>query len=281
MSNWIDLARDRETGIETLHAHFAGHAHAYDPHWHDTYLIGFTEQGVQRFNSRRARHDSTPGKVFMLEPGDIHDGDAPSAEGFTYRMLYLQPSWLEQALGELFADGPDGGLPGIGCVLNDDPDLARATLFAFNALHQQEVRLVREVALDGLLERLAGHLRRPRQPALDPRSPAVARRAREYLMAHHEQDVSLQALAHACGTDRFRLTRAFKAAYGLAPHAWLVQLRLSRSRQLLAAGVQLAEVASRLGFADQSHLGRWFMRAYGISPGAYQRHTAGAFHRSR
>lgn len=62
MSNWIDLARDRETGIETLHAHFAGHAHAYDPHWHETYLIGFTEQGVQRFNSRRARHDSNAGQ---------------------------------------------------------------------------------------------------------------------------------------------------------------------------------------------------------------------------
>ncbi len=69
MSNWIDLAHDRETGIETLHAHFAGHAHAYDPHWHETYLIGFTEQGVQRFNSRRARHDSTRAKSSCSNPG--------------------------------------------------------------------------------------------------------------------------------------------------------------------------------------------------------------------
>ncbi|MBD1588624.1 AraC family transcriptional regulator [Pseudomonas typographi] len=279
MSNWINLTRDPETDIETLHAHFAGHAHAYDPHWHDSYLIGITEQGVQRFNSRRARYDSTPGKVFMLEPGDIHDGDAPSPDGFTYRMLYLQPAWLDRALGELHTDTAWGGLPGIGRVLNDDPALARATLFAFNALHQQDVRMVREAALDTLLERLAAHLhRRPQQPAT-LRAPSIARQARDYLVAYHEHDISLHTLAQACGTDRFRLTRAFKAAYGLAPHAWLIQLRLNRSRQLLAAGVQPVDVAGRLGFADQSHLGRWFLRAYGITPGAYQQRAVGTARR--
>ena len=275
MSNWINLAQDQDTGIETLHAHFQGHAHAYDPHWHDTYLIGFTEQGVQRFNSRRSRHDSTPGKVFMLEPGDIHDGDAPSPDGFTYRMLYLQPAWLEHALSGLFGSLPSSGVPGIGAVLHDDPALARATVFAFNALHQSEVRLVRDAALDGLLECLAHHVLWQHNREADPRAPAVARRARDYLMAHHEQDISLETLARVCDTDRFRLTRAFKAAYGLAPHAWLIQLRLIRGRRLLAAGVAPIDVALQLGFADHSHLGRWFRRAYGISPGAYQRHTNG------
>jgi len=271
MSNWIDLTHDRETGIETLHAHFAGHAHAYDPHWHETYLIGFTEQGVQRFNSRRARHDSTPGKVFMLEPGDIHDGDAPSPDGFTYRMLYLQPSWLEQALDGLHLGSYGSGLPGIGSVLNDDPELARATLFAFNALHQKDVQMVRDVALDTLLERLASHLYRRPQPTTTTRAPLIARQARDYLMAYHEQDISLQTLAQACGTDRFRLTRAFKAAFGLAPHAYLIQLRLAKARQLLARGETPAQVASVLGFADQSHLGRWFRRAYQLTPADYRR----------
>ena len=56
--NWIDLAQDADTGIETLRAHFKGHA--YDPHWHDAYLIGFTETGVQQFRCRQARNVSTP-----------------------------------------------------------------------------------------------------------------------------------------------------------------------------------------------------------------------------
>ena len=39
-NDWIELNRDAETGIETIRAHFEGHA--YDPHFHDSYLIGFT-----------------------------------------------------------------------------------------------------------------------------------------------------------------------------------------------------------------------------------------------
>ncbi len=30
MANWVDLAKDAESGIETIRAHFSGHA--YDPH---------------------------------------------------------------------------------------------------------------------------------------------------------------------------------------------------------------------------------------------------------
>ncbi|UFH49052.1 helix-turn-helix domain-containing protein [Pseudomonas sp. KNUC1026] len=267
--HWIDLARDADTGIETLRAHF-GEGRAYDPHWHDSYLVGVTEQGIQRFNCRRTLHDSTPGKTFIVEPGEIHDGDAPHAEGFTYRMLYLEPAWLQQHLAGQFEHAPPGALPGFGDTLQHDPELARAATFAFSALHQNELRIVRQMAVDGLLERLTRHLQWRQRNERDPRLPAVALRAREVIHAHAFTDLSLEALAQACGVDRYRLTRAFKAAFGLPPHAYLVQLRLALARQRLAAGAEPAELAAQLGFADQSHLGRWFVRAYGMSPGQYR-----------
>ncbi len=267
-SHWIDLARDPDTGIETLHAHFQGHA--YDPHWHDSYLVGVTQQGVQQFHCRRQRHASTPGQVFTLEPGEIHDGTAPCAEGFTYQMLYLDPHWLSGELSGLFEQAPDLHLPSFANTLQTEPRLARSVIHAFAALHQQELRIVRQSALDELLARLTDRVHWRRRPDPDPRLPQVALRAREYLHAHVHQDVGLQELAVACGIDRFRLTRAFKAAFGLPPHAYLVQLRLATARRMLAAGAWPAHVASDLGFADQSHLGRWFMRAYGLSPAAYR-----------
>ncbi|WP_262927263.1 helix-turn-helix domain-containing protein [Phytohalomonas tamaricis] len=39
----------------------------------------------------------------------------------------------------------------------------------------------------------------------------------------------------------------------------------------MAVGKSPATVASELGFADQSHLGRWFRRAYGLTPAHYRR----------
>ncbi|KJZ40016.1 MULTISPECIES: AraC family transcriptional regulator [Pseudomonas] len=267
--NWIDLAQDADTGIETLRAHFEGHA--YDPHWHDSYLVGVTEQGVQQFNCRRAKHQSTPGKVFLLEPGDIHDGEATTEEGFTYRMLYLDPQWLRRELSAVFENAPDSSQLSFANTLTSDPRLARATSVAFQTLHGGELKIVRQTALDGLLERLTSHLHWRTRYAEDPRLPLIAQKAREYLHAHAHEDIGLDQLAASTGVDRFRLTRAFKAAYGLAPHAYLVQLRLSKARRMLASGLQPVTVAVALGFADQSHLGRWFVRAYGLTPAMYRK----------
>ncbi|VVO42791.1 AraC family transcriptional regulator [Pseudomonas fluorescens] len=267
--NWIDLAQDADTGIETLRAHFKGHA--YDPHWHDSYLVGVTEQGVQQFNCRRATHQSTPGKVFLLEPGDIHDGEAPNADGFTYRMLYLDPQWLTRELSAVFDSAPDNSQLSFANTLATDVRLAHATNQAFQALHQGELKIVRQSALDGLLERLTSHLHWRARYGEDPRLPLVAQTARDYLHANAHEDIGLDHLAAATGVDRFRLTRAFKAAFGLAPHAYLVQLRLAKARRMLALGEPPTTVAMTLGFADQSHLGRWFVRAYGLTPALYRK----------
>ncbi|AXO88249.1 AraC family transcriptional regulator [Pseudomonas parafulva] len=269
MSNWIDLKQDADTGIESVRAHFTGHA--YDPHWHDSFLVGVTEQGVQQFNCRRVRHCSTPGQVFLLEPGDLHDGEAPTHEGFTYCTLYLDSHWLENQVHALFDSTPAGCLPSFGDTLCTDPRLAGATSRAFQALHGGELRIVRQTALDDLLACLTRHLHWRKRLNPDPRLPLSAQRARDYLHAHMDSDIGLSDLAQACGVDRFRLTRAFKAAFGLAPHAYLIQLRLTRARHLLARGDTPSDVAMALGFADQSHLGRWFRRAYRLTPADYRR----------
>lgn len=269
MSNWIDLAQDVDTGIESVRAHFIGHA--YDPHWHDSYLVGVTEQGVQQFHCRRARHRSTPGQVFLLEPGEIHDGQAPTEDGFTYSTLYLDPNWMEAEVRALFEHAPADGLPSFADTLCRDERLTGATLRAFKAMHGKELRIVRQTAMDDLLACLTQHLHWRKRLNPDPRLPLTAQVARDYLHAHLDQDIGLDDLARTCGVDRFRLTRAFKAAFGLAPHAYLIQLRVARARRLLAQGQTPAEVASALGFADQSHLGRWFRRAYQLTPADYRR----------
>ncbi|WP_460160637.1 AraC family transcriptional regulator [Pseudomonas sp. S2_B10] len=267
--NWISLSQDVDTGIESIRAHFRGHA--YDPHWHDSFLVGVTEQGVQQFNCRRVRHRSTPGHVFLLEPGEIHDGHAPTEDGFTYSMLYLDPHWLERELHALFEEAPADSQPGFADTLSHDPRLSAAIVQAFHALHDGDLRIVRQTALDGLLASLTRHLDWRKRQHFDPRLPLVAQVARDYLHAHTYEDIGLDDLAQACGVDRFRLTRAFKAAFGLAPHAYLIQLRLAKARQLLARGETPAQVASVLGFADQSHLGRWFRRAYQLTPADYRK----------
>lgn len=268
-NDWVDLRRDSDTGIETLRAHFEGHA--YDPHWHDVYLVGVTEVGLQQFRCRGQRNLSTPGQAFLLAPGEIHDGDAPQAGGFTYRTLYIEPAWFEHGWHRLVDDAPALGEPVFDATLASDARLVAAIHGAIHALHHGARRMTRQAALDALLLALRRHAnwRTADAPAVD--SPALALAARDYLHAHVTDDIGLDDLAVALGVSRFRVSRVFKAAFGMPPHAYLIQLRIVQARRRLMAGEAPAETAAALGFADQSHLGRWFRRAYRLSPAAYRR----------
>ena len=259
----LALTRDPATGVEALRARFA--AHAYDLHRHDDWLVGVTEDGVQDFLCRGARQRSTPGRVVLIEPQEVHDGQAGTADGFAYRMLYLPRAWLTAGLAEA------GGDPGFAATLCDDPPLAHAVRAACRTLSAPASRLARDHALDRVLEGLRPHLGRPMRNGPAGRAGRIARRARDCLHAAIEDDIGADALADASGAaDRFRLARAFRAAYGTAPHAYLLHLRLLRARHLLAQGQRPAQVAAACGFADQSHLGRRFRAAYGLTPAAYR-----------
>ncbi|MDO9711173.1 AraC family transcriptional regulator [Paracraurococcus lichenis] len=264
----IRLHRDPATGIETIEAFFPGHA--YDPHRHEDWLVGVTHHGVQAFRCRGRRWRSTPGRVILLEPEEVHDGEADDAAGFAYGMLYLPQPWLRAQLGP----GPAGD-PGFRTTLVEDPRLAQAIRRALRSQAAPEGRLAHDAALDAVVEALRPQLGRPqREPARG--DAALARRARAVLHDLMTEEIGADALARAAGAaDRFRLARAFRAAYGLSPHAYLVQIRLVEARRRLARGGRPAAVAAELGFADQSHLGRWFRRAYGLTPAAYAARCTG------
>src|SRR5215210_7801848 len=105
-SDWIRYS-EHAAGIEFLEARFQGPA--YHPHRHDTYAIGVTEQGVQAFDYRGATRICLPGQVAVLHPDERHDGRAGSEAGFGYRLLYIEPVLIFDAVNQL--RGPGAALP--------------------------------------------------------------------------------------------------------------------------------------------------------------------------
>src|SRR5215218_5920427 len=88
-------------GLQRLAARFGGHA--YDLHRHETYAIGLTLWGAQSFHYRGALQTSSGGQVMVIHPDETHDGHAGVAEGFAYRMLYVDPAAVSAALGHAAA----------------------------------------------------------------------------------------------------------------------------------------------------------------------------------
>lgn len=262
---WIRVASGGP-GIERIAAGFMGQA--YDPHRHDTFAIGLTLAGVQSFDYRGARADSRAGGALVIHPDERHDGRAGGgAAGFSYRMAYVAPRLIRDALGSRA-----GSLPALTDPVSRDPRLVRAVralLADFDAPFEP-------LAMDAALADLADALL-----ALDPSAARATRadagisaaveRARAHLDEHAVTGVSSHTLEALTGLDRYTLARQFRRRLGTSPHRYLVMRRLDRARAAIRAGTPLAEAALAGGFADQSHLTRHFAAAFGMTPGVWAR----------
>jgi transcriptional regulator GlxA family with amidase domain len=101
--------------------------------------------------------------------------------------------------------------------------------------------------------------------------PRALRRVREYVEAHLETTISIQALATIVGLSMYHFARAFKQSMGMTPHEYLVECRVRRAQELLAdTDLPLSQIALASGFADQSHCARRFRERVGVSPSSYR-----------
>jgi AraC-like DNA-binding protein len=218
-------------------------------------------------------------------------------ESLSYLAVYLP---VELAVLHAEAAGvPDGKPPEFGALVLRDPEVRRAyqgldrAISAADAfrhrhapgntgaatdLHEAAQEAVC-VAITELIRRHAS--RRTQDDALDrshaighePRIVGVVREVLEDSYAKTDE-TSLHVLAQRTGVTPFHVIRAFREATGLAPHQYLIQVRVERARQFLADGAVPSIVAAMTGFVDQSHLTYHFKKHLGITPGNYRRCVA-------
>ena len=256
--------------VDRVEARFAGAAYA--PHRHDTYAIGITLEGVQRFDYRGATRNSLPGGIVVLHPDELHDGRAGDERAFRYRTLYLAPADLQAML-------EDRPLPFVEGGVSASARLRRAVLALLGDFDRPLTGLELQDGLYDVATALERAARRPTSPPIANRAAAV--RARHYIEAHLDAAFSLADLEAATGHGRWQLSRDFRAMFGTSPYRYLVLRRLDRARGMMLAGRSIVEAALGSGFADQSHLSRMFKRAFGLTPDVW-RHAQRPLHdRSR
>jgi len=244
-------------GFERAEAHFS--TMHFAPHRHDSYAIGITLRGVQSFGYRGTTQHSEAGCAFVIHPDEKHDGRAGTGEGFGYRIVYIVPRLIAEAL-------PGSSLPFVKEAVTRESRLhatIRAALEAFDAPIDD---LQFDDIVTTLADALATHDRAPRHGAT--RNADAVRTARAYL--DECGDASSAALERVTGLSRFELARQFRKCLGTSPHRYVIMRRLERARRLIAADASLADAAAATGFADQSHMTRQFKQAYGVAPGEWR-----------
>jgi AraC-like DNA-binding protein len=251
-------------GVELLRAWFAGEAYA--KHRHDTYAIGVTDSGIQVFDYRGAARVSRPGQAVVLHPDEIHDGRAGTRDGFGYRIIYVEPSHIADAVRAIC--GGAHPLPFVREPVATNARLARVVRDAFQA---ELVPLAADTVVVDLAEGLLAAEGRGEAPAMRRRVdvPAIER-ARQFLHAERTRVVRSTELEAITGLTRYEVARQFRLRLGTSPHRYLLGRRLEFARQRMRGDRSLADVAYEAGFADQAHFTRAFKAAFGLTPARYR-----------
>ncbi|KAB2342772.1 AraC family transcriptional regulator [Actinomadura rudentiformis] len=257
--------------VDLLRARFI--THRFGRHVHEGYNFSVIEEGVEEFEHRGTLLRAGPGSIVVVNPDTVHTGQAVNPEGWGYRGMYPSVELVADVAAEL---GLPPGTPHFPDTVLHDPAAAQLLSAAHRAGEHGDAL----AATSLLRSALAGMLRRHAQYSGTEKValavPDSVRAARDILHARLVEPPSLEELAEAVGVRPFSLLRAFRAATGLPPHAYLNQIRVREARRLLDAGGRPAEVATRTGFADQAHLTRHFKRTIGVPPGAYRRSRSAA-----
>ncbi len=260
---------ERLPGLDLLRARYV--RHSFPRHAHDGFVVAAVTAGVEDVGLPGGTEHAGVGSVVMINPEVPHTARAGTPDGWTYSTLYPSVGVINSIAAETLTVRGTAGFARTAVI---DPYAARLVHAVHRAAEQGDA-----LAADSLLRVVVAHLLRRNGGSATARTPRTAgartaARARELLQARMATPPTLGELATELGTSTFALMRAFRAVYGMPPHAWLTDARVRRARRLLDAGTPPAEAALAVGFADQPHLNRHFTRIVGVPPGAYRRERA-------
>jgi AraC-like DNA-binding protein len=246
----------------------AATSRSFPRHTHDQYGIGIMDRGGHASVSDRRHVEMASGDLIFLNPGEVHDGRAISGRSRSWRMLYVEPAVMEAFRADVCEEKPES-MRFAAPVLADEH--LRQLFNAAFAHARRAGECGNLMACETAILRLVAQIdiNCAAGPRYATKLTARIGRALDKIDADPSAPLTLAELANEVGISRYQLLRSFSRQLGQTPHAYILQQRMALARRLIRAGRTLAEVAILAGFCDQSHLTRFFVRQFGVTPARY------------
>lgn len=238
-------------------------------HWHDEYQFCLIESGHGEIMHRHRRHETPRNSLFLISPGEVHANNTHEPTGCSYRTIFIGPDALLAAAAEAFQSQV---LPSFPSTVVHDRDSIWQFLRLHRSFETSASLLERATLLNTFLIRIIGRYSSTRASiATLSREPQAVSKVRDFIEEHYAESLRLELLADLSKLSPFHLNRAFTAEFGIPPHAFQTQVRVTRAMGLLARGISPAVTALAVGFVDQSHFTRHFKRLCVVTPAQYQK----------
>ena len=110
-----------------------------------------------------------------------------------------------------------------------------------------------------------------KQEATNLDSDKVIEIIHDYIEKNYSRNIKITHFSEEYYFSKEYLTRQFKAKYGCGIYEYVLQVRMTRAKELLQnSEIKIQEIAQRVGYADKNYFSKAFKTYYGISPTEYR-----------
>ena len=227
-------------------------------HTHGCFSVMF--EGALTENYGKRNLEWTPLCVGFNPPDEEHSNVIHNT-GARFFIVEISPKWLERARE-------------VSAKLNDSV-VFRGGLLAYLGLqlyHEaQRCDEISPLAVEGLVLNMLAESARYCANMPDGAPPRWLEQARELIRARFAESLAVNNIAQDVGVHPVHLSCMFRKYYHCTVGEYVRQLRVAYAcREVSQTEIPLAQIASAVGFYDQSHFTRVFKRRMGMTPAHYR-----------
>ena len=142
-----------------------------------------------------------------------------------------------------------------------------------NPVTIQRMEMIRMVA--GIVMYLLGQIHtlvRQSNFKVEDINESIINRARIIFRTNIDQDISIEKVAEELNVSYAWFRKAFKAYSGIAPHQYVLQLKIEKAKALLAdPSIQVKEISFSLNFKSTFYFSKLFKEKTGSSPAEFRK----------
>ena len=235
-------------------------------HLDNSALLLLTLSGEGKLYYKNKVYSLTKGTCMLIDARNLHEYHAVG-DGWEFKYLHFWGAMSEKYISyieehsepvfRLFEDELSQVVRTLDrilsmtedAIISDYPGISRLiyTLIMLRLSHDNNKNSIESTGINAMSEALA------------------------YIRQNYAQSISTEDIAQAINLSRSYMSELFKHTYGISPHEYVIQFRLSVAKNmLLNTALSITEIAEKSGFRDIFSFSRIFKREIGISPAQYR-----------
>lgn len=237
----------------------------YKKHFHDTFSLGINEQGVSIYTNNDKSYTLDKNMLSVVNPLAVHSCNSCTDVLNIYYMLYLDTSWcrdIQKSIDDSVVDFVNIPVD----ILEDKVfydeylDLCKF-LFSDNYILDKE-----DMLIDFFVKFFSLYLDKSKVPTVSKEFDEIVL----YLQNNYKENISIGELSKLFNLNTFYIIRLFKSKINLTPHAYMLNLKINKAKELLQNGYSIVDTALECGFFDQSHFHKNFTKIVATTPKEYR-----------